>query len=75
MTIEECYERVQEQKRRIRSITVEQTIAANLAAENLGGLCIDVLKLDKEQEQLSAIILEGGDTDQVVGVDCSADCS
>lgn len=57
MTIEECYERVQARKRRIRSITVEETIAANLVAENRGVWWPDVIILDKEQERLSEMIL------------------
>lgn len=71
MTAEELAERIRERKERLRKITVEQAIACNLVCDRLGGLPVLADLLDKDQAKLSAIIL-GGDTDQVVGVDRSA---
>lgn len=73
MTAEELAERIRERKERLRKITVEQALARNLVYDRLGGLALSVDLLDEDQAKLSAIILKGGDTDQVVGVDRSAD--
>lgn len=73
MTAEELAERIRERKERLRKITVEQALACNLVYDRLGGLALSVDLLDEDQAKLSAIILKGGDTDQVVGVDRSAD--
>ena len=64
---------IREGKERLRKITVEQALARNLVYDRLGGLALSVDLLDEDQAKLSAIILKGGDTDQVVGVDRSAD--
>lgn len=72
MTAEELAERIRERKERLRKITVEQALACNLVYDRLGGLALSVDLLDEDQAKLSAIIL-GSDTDQVVGVDRSAD--
>lgn len=73
MTAEELAERIRERKERLRKTTVEQALARNLVYDRLGGLALSVDLLDEDQAKLSAIILKGGDTDQVVGVDRSAD--
>lgn len=73
MTAEELAERIRERKERLRKITVEQALARNLVYDRLGGLALSVDLLDEDQAKLSAIILKGGDTDQVVVVDRSAD--
>lgn len=73
MTAEELAERIRERKERLRKITVEQALDRNLVYDRLGGLALSVDLLDEDQAKLSAIILKGGDTDQVVGVDRSAD--
>lgn len=73
MTVEELAERIRERKERLRKITVEQAIACNLVCDRLGGLPVLADLLDKDQAKLSAIILKGSDTNQVVGVDRSAD--
>lgn len=61
MTAEELAERIRERKERLRKITVEQATACNMVCDRLGGLPISIEMLDKEQEQLSEMILEGGD--------------
>lgn len=73
MTAEELAERIRERKERLRKITVEQALARNLVYDRLGGLALSVDLLDEDQAKLSAIILKGGDTDQVVSIDRSAD--
>lgn len=75
MTAEELAESIRRRKERLCKITISQAIACNWAYDRLGGLpiSIEIELLDKEQAKLSEIIL-GGDTDQVVGVDRSADC-
>lgn len=74
MTVEELAERIRRRKKRLRKITISQALACNWVYDRLGGLALSVDLLDEDQAQLSAIILKGGDTDQVVGVDRSADC-
>ena len=74
MTAEELAERIRERKERLRKTTVEQALARNLVYDRLGGLALSVDLLDEDQAKLSAIILKGGDTDQVVVVASSADC-
>ncbi len=73
MTAEELAERIRERKERLRKITVEQALACNLVYDRLGGLSLSVDLLDEDQAKLSAIILKGGDADQVVSIDRSAD--
>lgn len=73
MTAEELAERIRERKERLRKITVEQALVRNLVYDRLGGLALSVDLLDEDQAKLSAIILKGGDTDQVVSIDRSAD--
>ena len=73
MTAEELAERIRERKERLRKITVEQALARNLVYDRLGGLALSVDLLDEDQAKLSAIILKGGDTDQVVSIDRSGD--
>lgn len=63
MTVEELAERIRERKERLRKITIEQATACNLVCDRLGGLALSVDLLDEDQAKLSAIILEGGDTD------------
>ena len=71
MTAEELAERIRERKERLRKITVEQACWLN---ENNKGMGLrSIAWLDNYQAKLSALILEGGDTDQVVGIDRSAD--
>lgn len=70
MTAEELSERIREYKRKIRGITVEDACGLNEIYNNGKQLGWFVL-LDTDQAKLSEIIL-GGDTDQVVGVDRSA---
>ncbi len=72
MTAEELAERIRKRKERLRKITIEQATVCNLVYDRLGGLALSIDLLDEDQSQLSAIIL-GGDTNQVVGVDRSAD--
>lgn len=71
MTAEELAERIREYKRKIRGITVEDACGLNEIYNNEKQLGWFVL-LDTDQAKLSEIIL-GGDTDQVVGIDRSAD--
>lgn len=73
MTAEELAERIRERKERLRKTTVEQALARNLVYDRLGGLALSVVLLDEDQAKLSAIILKGGDTDQVASVASSAD--
>ena len=73
MTAEELAERIRERKERLRKTTVEQALVRNLVYDRLGGLALSVDLLDEDQAKLSAIILKGGDTDQVVSIDRSAD--
>lgn len=73
MTAEELAERIRERKERLRKTTVEQALARNLVYDRLGGLALSVDLLDEDQAKLSAIILKGGDADQVVSIDRSAD--
>lgn len=75
MTAEELAERIRERKERLRKTTVEQALARNLVYDRLGGLALSVVLLDEDQAKLSAIILKGGDADQVVSIDRSADCN
>lgn len=72
MTAEELAERIRRRKKRLRNITVAQVIFANLVYKRYELSPTNVDLLDKDQTQLSAIIL-GGDTDQVDVVDRSAD--
>lgn len=57
MTIEECYERVQARKRRIRSITVEKAQQLNSAYDIALGLSDDITELDECESKLSEMIL------------------
>ncbi|MEY8737157.1 hypothetical protein AB9M75_08045 [Lactobacillus sp. AN1001] len=57
MTIEECYERVQARKQRIRSITVEQAKELNSAHDIALGLSDDITELDECETALSEMIL------------------
>lgn len=73
MTVEELAERIREYKEEIRGITVEQACWLN---ENNKGMGLgSIAWLDNDQAKLSALILKGGDTDQVASVDRSADRS
>lgn len=66
MTAEELAERIRRQKECLRKITVEEACGLN---ENNKGMGLgSIAWLDNYQAKLSALILEGGDTDQVVGV-------
>lgn len=72
MTAEELAERIRRHKECLRKITVEEACWLN---ENNKGMGLgSIAWLDNYQAKLSALILEGGDTDQVASVDRSADC-
>lgn len=71
MTAEELAERIRRQKECLRKITVEEACGLN---ENNKGMGLgSIAWLDNYQAKLSALILEGGDADQVVSIDRSAD--